>query len=105
MSDKTEKAKEYSKRYYQKNREIWVEKYNGQKVTCTICGSIISKCNLLRHQRTNKKCMKAKEVKEEKDVFEYILADEKNLKEFMERIADKMKSLKEKEKPVPETEA
>lgn len=56
MSDKTEKAKEYSKRYYQKNREIWVEKYNGQKVTCTICGSIISKCNLLRHQRTNKKC-------------------------------------------------
>ena len=48
--------------------------------------------------------MNAKEVKEQKDVFEYILADEKNLKEFIERIADKMKSLKEKEKPVPETE-
>tara|TARA_E500000305_G_C3915270_1_gene185347 strand:+ start:91 stop:693 length:603 start_codon:yes stop_codon:yes gene_type:complete len=50
-----EKRKEYQKEYYNQNKEKINEKLK-EKITCDICGSIISNGELKRHQRT-KKCL------------------------------------------------
>lgn len=49
----SEKVKETSKRYYENNREKIIE-IKRQKIPCEICGSIVSKGDLCKHQRTQK---------------------------------------------------
>jgi hypothetical protein len=46
--------KQNAKNYYLKNRDKILKRQN-TKVTCPICTSIVSKCNLKVHQ-TSKKC-------------------------------------------------
>jgi len=46
--------KQKAKAYYLKNRDKILKRRN-TKVTCPICSSIVSKCNLKVHQ-TSKKC-------------------------------------------------
>ena len=62
LKEYTEKNKEkilqYKKEYRQKNKKE-INKKQLEKVECTICNSLITKCNLGRHQKT-KKCMNAK---------------------------------------------
>ena len=43
----------YNKAYYQQNKEQMKEQRK-EKITCSICGSIVRKCGLKRHQRTPK---------------------------------------------------
>jgi len=43
--------KEKSKEYYENNKDKIF-----QKIECPICNSLITKCNLKRHQKS-KKCM------------------------------------------------
>ena len=52
--------KEYFRKYYQKNKS----KLN-QKIECPICGKMVLKRDLKRHQRS-KMCQLVKQLKEEK---------------------------------------
>lgn len=97
----TDKAKEYRQNYYQKNKKKWAEKYNGETIVCPVCGAKVRRCNYIRHQRS-KKHQRALAEKQQKDIFEHIIADEKNLKEFMEKVATKIKSMQEKDKQLSE---
>jgi hypothetical protein len=51
--DNKEKIKEYSKQYCEDNKEKLIEKRK-EKITCELCGSIVNKSCLKRHQRTPK---------------------------------------------------
>ena len=48
-----DKRLEYDKEYYQQNKDKILE-YRKQKIECNICGCIIRRDCLPRHQRTNK---------------------------------------------------
>jgi len=49
--NKIEKNK-YQKKYYQQNKEIALTKQK-EKITCSICGKLISRRNIKRHQRNS----------------------------------------------------
>jgi len=53
-----EEIKEYNKKYYQDNKDEIFKKIK-EKVECDICKSLITKRHLSRHHKT-KKCMNAK---------------------------------------------
>lgn len=42
---------------YRENNIDKIHQYNNEKITCEFCYCKISKCNLKRHQKTNKKCL------------------------------------------------
>jgi hypothetical protein len=56
QEDHKEEQKEYKKQYYEQNKEKISEKEK-VKVTCEVCGSVVRKKELARHQKT-KKCAK-----------------------------------------------
>jgi len=63
IEDNKEKISEKKKIYRQNNKEkiskkgkIYYEKKK-QKVSCEICNKILNKSSLLRHKKTNKKCL------------------------------------------------
>lgn len=47
-------TKEYNKKYYEEHKYMYKTKYN-VSITCSVCGAVIKKKNLCRHQRS-KKC-------------------------------------------------
>ena len=68
---KTDKVKEYYKKYYEDNREKknaqsrkWEQEHKdrlNEKVVCDNCGAITNRCNRFRHKHT-KKCKEFKNV-------------------------------------------
>lgn len=56
MPPTEEQMRRWKKNYYNKHKD-YVKQYNGTKVECEICGSIIQRSYKKVHQR-NKKCIK-----------------------------------------------
>lgn len=54
-------SKEYSQKYYRENLHVYKSKYN-VSTTCPVCGAVIKKKNLFRHQRSIR-CQKILELK------------------------------------------
>ena len=54
------KSIEYRRKYFQENRERIV-KTMYEKISCPLCGSVVSKSHMNRHQKT-KKCEKMKKA-------------------------------------------
>lgn len=48
-------SQEYNKKYYQEHKYVYKSKYN-VNTTC-LCGAVVKKKNLIRHNRS-KKCIK-----------------------------------------------
>jgi ribosomal protein L15 len=57
-----EQVKQRNNEYYHKNKETIRQKLR-DKVECTICKAVVSKGNILRHQK-NPKCQATKEARE-----------------------------------------
>lgn len=53
-----EQRKIWHRNYYLRNKE-YVNKYNGTKVVCELCGCTVQRSYLRVHQRITKKCLKA----------------------------------------------
>ena len=51
--DNREKIKEYMKEYYDDNK-LTIKENNKEKLTCNLCNSQITKCNLARHNKSIK---------------------------------------------------
>jgi hypothetical protein len=51
--DNKDKICEKSKKYYEKNKQK-IDERNGQKIECSICGSIVRKSDMARHKRSAK---------------------------------------------------
>ena len=49
-------TKEYNKKYYEEHLHEYKTKYN-VSITCSVCGAVIKKKNLNRHNKS-KKCLK-----------------------------------------------
>lgn len=49
-------SKLYNKKYYQEHKYVYKSKYN-VNTTCLICGAVVKKKNLIRHNKS-KKCIK-----------------------------------------------
>jgi hypothetical protein len=58
-----EQRRKWKQNYYNKHKD-YVKKYNGTKVTCEICGSVVQRSYKKVHQR-NKKCIKHQTDNEE----------------------------------------
>jgi hypothetical protein len=76
-----EQRRRWKQNYYQKHKD-YVKKYNGEKVECEICGSIVQRSYKKVHQR-NKKCIKhqTKEPDQLKEESKQDIEKPKHIKE------------------------
>lgn len=76
---------EYNKKYYESNKDR-IKEMMTQKIECEVCKKMVSKCNLPKHQRTEK-CQKVNKKKQDNENTDKI----QNLMEMVQQLLEKQK--------------
>lgn len=73
----------YNKTYYENNKDR-IKEMMTKKIECEVCKKMVSKCNLPKHQRTEK-CQKVNKNKQESKYSDKI----ENLMEMVQQLLQK----------------
>lgn len=74
---------DYNKKYYENNKDR-IKEMMAKKVQCEVCKKMISKCNLPKHQRSEK-CQKVNKMKQDNENNDKI----KNLMSMVQQLLEK----------------